>query len=168
MDKRPRRERKRERERERETSRRVNIARGFISPPLLVLNVLFLLLLHLLLLSPHLLPSRFSSSLDPWSVCGSPQIIRINIITSLGAASLFLSPRSTHHDATHDRFRAPVKPSPFSSFPVSSYLAARSNTTAAAELLDTLYTIHFVSFDDSARYAAAHSPDVPSIMRNKP
>ena len=31
-------------------------------------------------------------------LCGSPQIIRINIITSSGAASLFLSPRSTHHN----------------------------------------------------------------------
>lgn len=28
------------------------------------------------------------------------------------------------------------------------------------------YTIHFVSSDDFARYAAAHSPDVPSITRN--
>lgn len=99
------------------TEQPVSIARGFtLSSPFLssppsarILPFLLRLLLHLL--------SCCSSS-----VCGEPQIIRINIITSSGAASLFLSPRSTHHDVTHDRFRAPVKPplSSSSSSPPSS------------------------------------------------
>lgn len=113
----------------------VSIARGFtLSSPFLssfpsarILPFLLRLLLHLF--------SCCSSS-----VCGEPQIIRINIITSSGAASLFLSPRSTHHDVTHDRFRAPVKPplsssssppsfAPFAFLPTvdSFYLAAASS-----------------------------------------
>lgn len=114
----------------------VSIARGFTlsspflsSPPSACVHLFFL----------FLFPLVFSCCSS--SVCGEPQIIRINIITSSGAASLFLSPRSTHHDVTHDRFRAPVKPlssssssSPSSSAPLaflpivdSFYLAAASS-----------------------------------------
>lgn len=89
----------------------VSIARGFtLSSPFLSSSPPARILLFLLLVL-----SCCSSS-----VCGEPQIIRINIITSSGAASLFLSPRSTHHDVTHDRFRAPVKPLSSSSSPPSS------------------------------------------------
>lgn len=108
----------------------VSIARGFtLSSPFLSSSSPARILLFLLLL----VFSCCSSS-----VCGEPQIIRINIITSSGAASLFLSPRSTHHDVTHDRFRAPVKPlssssppsfAPFAFLPTvdSFYLAAVSS-----------------------------------------
>lgn len=124
----------------------MSIARGFTlsssssflsSPPARIL--LFRLRLLLLLFS-------CCSS----SVCGEPQIIRINIITSSGAASLFLSPRSTHHDVTHDRFRAPVKPplsssssspqssTPFAFLPTvdSFYLAAVSCVTNSTDSLE--------------------------------
>lgn len=127
-DKRPRREQP------------VNTARGFISPPPSHPSLPSFppppvpLVLRHPVLSIFCRASSFRSSLLSFapssllpffcsSVCGQPQIIRINIITSLGAASLFLSPRSTHHDATHDRFRAPVKPF-FSSF--APYLPART------------------------------------------
>jgi len=103
------RERGEKRERERRNmgvriEQPVSIARGFTLSSAFLSSPPARILLFLLRLLPHLLSCCSSS------VCGSPQIIRINIITSSGAASLFLSPRSTHHDVTHDRFRAPVKP----------------------------------------------------------
>lgn len=115
----------------------VSIARGFtLSSPFLSSPPFARILLFL----PRLVFSCCSSS-----VCGEPQIIRINIITSSGAASLFLSPRSTHHDVTHDRFRAPVKSLSSSSSPSSApfaflptvdsfYLAAASSIANSTSL----------------------------------
>lgn len=135
-------ERKRDKQGRRERERRiwgvrieqpVSIARGFTlsspflsSPPARILLFLLRLLLFLF--------SCCSSS-----VCGEPQIIRINIITSSGAASLFLSPRSTHHDVTHDRFRAPVKP------PLSSSSSSSPPSSAPFAFLPTVDSFYLAA-----------------------